>query len=107
MNRRTRKKGEPKYPEKVEHLVERLLKKWKKNFNQRELILSIVWKRVVGEQVAKHTKPINIIDRRLMVAVESAVWMNELTFMKEKIKIEAQKLFAAYNMKIEDVIFRL
>ncbi len=107
MNKKHRKMGGRKYPEKVGYLVERLLKKWKKNANQRELTYNIVWKRVVGEQVAKHTRPLKIVDRRLVVSVESAVWMNELTFMREKIKIETRKLFAEYGINIEDIIFRL
>ncbi len=107
MYKKSRKKGERKYPEKVGYLVESLLKKWKKNVNHRELIYTIVWKKVVGEQVAKHTKPLNIINRRLVVSVESAVWMNELTFMREKIKIEARKVFGEYGIHIDEVIFRL
>lgn len=41
-----------------------------------------VWKDAVGPALAQHTRPIRVYKGRIDVAVPSAVWRNQLIFMK-------------------------
>lgn len=45
----------------------------------------VIWPEVVGERIAKVTKPVNIQNGVLLVKVKSAVWRMELTLMKQQI----------------------
>ncbi|MCK5241371.1 DUF721 domain-containing protein [bacterium] len=88
-------------------MVGGLLKKWQGQAKKQEIIFSLVWEKVVGERIAKHTRLDQIRRKQMIVVAESSAWMNELTFLKEKIKIEAQKSLLAYGISIEEVIFKL
>ncbi len=43
------------------------------------------WGKVVGPQVASHTHPIEVRRGTLCIAVDSAVWLQELSFFKEEL----------------------
>jgi len=101
------KKQPRKEPEKINTMVGKLLSRWKKQVEQNEIILNKVWKKVVATPLVDHTQPLQIKGRKLWVLVESASWMNELTFSKEQIKIQVQQRLAEYNIIIDEVIFKL
>ena len=49
-----------------------------------------MWEAVVGSHIAKKAHPEGVKNGILQVSVESSVWMQELTFMKQQILERAQ-----------------
>jgi predicted nucleic acid-binding Zn ribbon protein len=96
-----------KQPERISKLVESLISRWRGQQQASDGILNTVWLQIVGEKIAKHAKPLQINGSKLVIIVESAAWMNELTFLKEKIKIEAKNRLFEYGIKVSEVLFRL
>ncbi len=96
-----------KSPQKIDHLISGLLKKWRLHSHQKKLMLSTLWVTIAGERIARHTKPDQLSQGKLIVLVENSSWMNELTFMKETIKIKAKSLFLQHRIEIDDVIFKI
>jgi|GEM_PF-3617425 len=96
-----------KQPERASKIVDLLMKRWRGQSQQNASILSGVWRSIVGDTIASHTSPVQIIHKKLVVKVESSAWMNELTFLREKIKIEAKLRLSEHGITVEDVIFRL
>src|SRR5512134_1542582 len=45
-----------------------------------------VWERAVGPEVAKRTSPISLRRGTLLVAVATAPWMQQLSFLRENIR---------------------
>ncbi|MBN1594677.1 DUF721 domain-containing protein [candidate division FCPU426 bacterium] len=100
-------RGKKKQPEKVGHLAGRLIAKWKGQTQKQHILYQTLWRQIVGERVAHHTRIDHIRRGKLVVLAESSVWMNELTFLKEKIKIEAKNFLSANGISIDDVVFKL
>ena len=44
------------------------------------------WERIVGPQIARNAQPTRLDARRLVVTVKSAVWMQELSLLREDIR---------------------
>lgn len=44
------------------------------------------WERVVGDQIARNAQPVRLDAKRLVVNVKSAVWMQELSLLREDIR---------------------
>ncbi|MEF3253981.1 MAG: DUF721 domain-containing protein [Deferribacterales bacterium] len=42
------------------------------------------WEKILGDFIAKHSRPIKINNGTLIIAVEDSIWMNEFTFMKSE-----------------------
>ena len=63
------------------------------------------WNALVGEVVAAHTWPGRIRFRKLYVAVDNAVWLHQLRYLKATLleKIQAQM----EELQLEDIIFRI
>jgi predicted nucleic acid-binding Zn ribbon protein len=101
---RPRKK---KQPQRISSLVGALIKHWEEKAQKKEIIYKVIWSKVVGEHVAAHTRVAHIRGKQLVVLAESSAWMNELTFLKEKIKIKAKNLLSEYGISIEEVVFKL
>ena len=63
------------------------------------------WKDIVGEVLAAHTWPTRIRFRKLFIAVETTVWLHQLTYLKstlmEKIKSQAP------GLSLKDLVFRI
>jgi hypothetical protein len=95
------------HPKKINTMVGNLFAKWQGQIKNRELLYYSLWVEIVGERVAKHTKVDQIKNKKLIVLAESAVWMNELTFLKENIKIKAKKLLLTRGIQIDEIIFKL
>jgi len=47
--------------------------------------LNADWRRLVGPAVARHTAPADLRDRTLQVAVDSPVWMQQLSFLRNEL----------------------
>ena len=63
------------------------------------------WATAVGQQIATHTKPVQILDKRLVVDVDGQEWLCELAPMGRRI---ADKVNLAIGSNLlEDIIFRI
>lgn len=63
-------------------------------------VLEEEWPNIVGEAVAKHTRPGRFEKRNLVVFVDSSVWLNELLrYGRKKILLNLQKQFGADRIK--------
>lgn len=62
------------------------------------------WSEVVGEKLGKHIRPIQLKNTTLYVKADSAVWMNEFSFVKrEAIKSLNERLGRSL---IKDIRFK-
>ena len=63
------------------------------------------WNGLVGEVVAAHTWPARIKFHKLHVAVDNAVWLHQLRYLKATLmeNIQAQM----EELQLEDIIFRI
>ena len=70
-----------------------------------EYRLQSQWTALVGEVVAAHTWPGRIKFRKLYVAVDNAVWLHQLRYLKATLleNIHAQM----EELQLEDIIFRI
>jgi predicted nucleic acid-binding Zn ribbon protein len=55
----------------------------------------LLWSRVVGKEVKKHTKPYTIENGILVVLVDNSAWMSELTFLRTEIIKKLNELISA------------
>jgi predicted nucleic acid-binding Zn ribbon protein len=46
------------------------------------------WALVVGEDIAKHTRPVDYQNRVLIVEVTSSVWLHELRYRVDEIRLK-------------------
>jgi hypothetical protein len=64
----------------------------------------LVWDKVVGDQIARHARPLRIREKILEVRVDNPVWMQQLQMLKPKI---LQKLHQELpDCDIEDIYLR-
>ena len=56
---------------------------WEQRFAEEDLVAR--WREAVGPRIAAHTRADHIDNRRLVVAVDSPVWSQQLTFLKPDI----------------------
>lgn len=78
--------GQKKDFEKIGVILKRVLDR--KDLRERldkEKVISL-WGEVVGKEISRHTRPLYIQNRILFVGVDTPVWGNELSFLKEEIK---------------------
>ena len=64
-----------------------------------------MWEAVAGPHIAKKATPEGIRNGILLVSVESSVWMQELTFMKQQILERINQ--ACESSGVKDIRFRL
>ncbi len=96
-----------KKPVKISSLLENLLARWRQQSKQNQGVLTQIWTETVGVNIARHSQPQAVVAGRLEVWVESSSWMNELTYMREKIKIDGIKNFTRYGIRFHDIVFKL
>jgi predicted nucleic acid-binding Zn ribbon protein len=104
MNHEKRNKSIPKP---IKGIAEVLLAQWTKKVAKTEFFYDTIWREAVGERVCKHTVIEKIVREKMYVLVENSIWMNELTFLKDKIKINANKGFANNGIHIEEIVFKI
>jgi predicted nucleic acid-binding Zn ribbon protein len=69
-------------------------------------LLAAEWPKLVGDAVAKHTRPGRVHRENLVVFVDSSVWLNELArYGKDQIQTNLRKRFG--DNKIKSVSFQL
>lgn len=83
-----------------------LLRKLGLERRAREARIALEWERVVGERIARHSKPVGVRGRTLLVNVDSSVWLAELDrFFKDAM---LEKIRAELGEKpIRDIRFRI
>ena len=62
------------------------------------------WKEIVGEELAKRSRPDRIRGRILIVAVRNSAWAQEMSFLKKTILMRLNR-FLDSDLAIEDVKF--
>lgn len=71
---------------KLQAILDGVFKQLNRTPEQREqLRIWDIWQEVVGPQIADKTRPETLRNAVLVVSVSSSVWMQELSFMKQKI----------------------
>lgn len=95
------------HPKPMRGIIDQLMKKWSSQAVQQEEVFTMAWRDTVGEKLAQHSRPARVIGRKLLVFVESAAWMNELTYLKEKIIIQVKIAFSKKGIELDDVVFKL
>ncbi len=73
-------------PEPVGGVLRSLIQRLPIRERLREYAIWPHWSEVVGPAIAQHARPVRIRRGRLCVAVDSAVWMQELQFLKESLR---------------------
>ena len=63
------------------------------------------WPRIVGSQVARHAKAEKVTGATLHIAVDSAVWMNELAAMKNLLLEKLNKHIDPEAMPVAEIRF--
>ncbi|MGQ9677687.1 MAG: DciA family protein [bacterium] len=43
------------------------------------------WQQLVGEAIARHAVAIGVVDKTLLVVVDSPAWMTQLAFLKDQL----------------------
>lgn len=94
-------------PEPLKNIAKNLLAQWTKKAVKTDIFYTSVWKEVAGERVSKHTAIEKITKEKMFVFVENSIWMNELTFLKDKIKININKEFSKNGIHIEEIVFKI
>jgi predicted nucleic acid-binding Zn ribbon protein len=63
------------------------------------------WEEVVGKTIAAHTLPETVRFKKLILRVDSSVWMQQLTFYKKEMIQKINESFP--TLKIEEIHFRV
>ena len=84
--------------------VQKLLQKFaiEKPVRQHEVFFQ--WEEIVGEAIARHTKPEEIKFDKLYIRVDSPVWRNELVFQKGQILDKINQRLK--NAQIKEIVLR-
>ncbi|NTV45519.1 MAG: DUF721 domain-containing protein [Chlorobiales bacterium] len=94
-------------PVAIKGIAQALLAQWTKKAVKTDQFYDCIWKEAVGEKVGKHTAIEKIVREKMTVLVENSTWMNELTFLKDKIKININEGFSKNGIHIEEIIFKI
>jgi predicted nucleic acid-binding Zn ribbon protein len=90
----------------IGEVLGKLLRKLGLERRTREARIALEWERVVGDTIARHSKPAGVRGKTLLVNVDSSVWLAELNryfkdAMIEKIQAELGET------RISDIRFRI
>jgi predicted nucleic acid-binding Zn ribbon protein len=96
---------EEKHVERVGELVFPLLKKLGLLEGVKYYKAVTEWNKVVGKEIANHTKADKIKDRILYVLVDDPLWKQELEMRKEKI-MEKFRPYISFNLKDIKFMYR-
>ena len=72
---------------------------------ENEQLVCSCWATAVGPQIAGRTKPVRLLDKRLIVDVEGQPWRRELASMSRKIVRKVNRVVG--SDLLEDVVFRV
>ncbi|MFQ5330241.1 MAG: DUF721 domain-containing protein [Thermodesulfobacteriota bacterium] len=70
-----------------------------------EYAISKAWDNIVGQEIARRTRPRRLIKKKLFVTVASSPWMSELMHLKENIRERINEQLG--HNAVEDIAFRV
>lgn len=91
-------------PQKVSGLLKSTLAKYGLADDVERYTFVLYWKEIVGEEVARRTKPDCIQGQTLIVKVSDSAWAQELSFHKPII-LEKLKRYLAKGQEVSDIRF--
>lgn len=71
-------KAEKGAPAPISGVVETVLKKLGLERRYKESQIPAFWEKWVGEAISQHTKPYRVVNKKLVVYVDSSVWLDQL-----------------------------
>ena len=74
-------------------------------FNPADAEIWEIWEEVVGQTIAEHARPANIMKKKLRVHVSEPIWLQELEYVAETIKEKLNKKLC--RNAVEKIVFRL
>jgi predicted nucleic acid-binding Zn ribbon protein len=93
-------------PALVNSFLEGVLRKFGLEKEIRKYQFVLLWKDIVGEEIAKRTKPSGFNGQSLMVFVENSSWAQELAFHKNVILTRLRRHFGD-SQPVRDIIFQV
>jgi predicted nucleic acid-binding Zn ribbon protein len=90
------------YPNAASAILEGALKKFGLQEKVDEYRFVAQWEEIVGETIAKKTKPYKLFRGCLFVSVENSAWAQELSFRKQVILDRLARLSTDGKMGISD-----
>jgi predicted nucleic acid-binding Zn ribbon protein len=91
-------------PQAVQSILAKALHKYGLDDDIARYQFILKWPQIVGEDIAKRTKPECIKNRTLVIRVSDSAWAQELSFQKNVI-LHRLKKYLAEGQVIEDVMF--
>ena len=89
----------------VGSVLPNILKSFRRGSDEQLVHFWELWDRVVGETIAKNTRPAAFKGKLLLVEVSSSTWIHQLQFLKEEI---IQKINAAFGKEmVEEIKFKI
>lgn len=79
-------------PSRVGNVLQDLLCKFGIDSKIKQLHILKLWSKVVGESLSKHSQPVSISKGNLFVKVDNSAWLNQISYFKEKIIAEFNKI---------------
>ena len=89
----------------IADILPRILEKIERKSGGKLPVIVVEWVEIVGEEVARHTEPVSMNNKRLIVEVDDSVWMAELSRFHRKRMVEAVNNKFGKEI-IRDIIFR-
>lgn len=87
----------------MKEVLEKLLKVYKIEGNIAAIKIKEFWAALMGNIIVRHTKEIIVIDKKLLIRLDSPALRNELSYSKEKIKDAVNNEFG-YDAVTEVII---
>ena len=88
-------------PERIKSVVEKVIRKLKK---RRVEPIRESWRTVFKEEIAGHSVPVSIRNGKLLVFVDSSVWLQHLTVKKRDILKKLKEIPSCKS--VEEIHFR-
>jgi len=90
---------------KLQTILDGVFEKMDRAPQREQLRIWDIWEEAVGPRIAERAQPETLRNSVLVVAVSSSVWMQELSFLKQKILDRLQQKLAPGTIK--DIRFKL
>jgi predicted nucleic acid-binding Zn ribbon protein len=89
---------------KLGDVIREMIENYRMEGKLNEVKLLHSWEKVVGDMIARHTRDLKIINRKLFVSVDSPALRNELTYSRGEIVKKLNEEAGAEV--IDDIVFK-
>jgi predicted nucleic acid-binding Zn ribbon protein len=89
----------------INEVINNALVKYNLKNKIKEIEIISKWDKIVGELISKHTAPRGIYYKKFIIDVDSPIWANELSLIKDKL-IEKINSEIGSNV-VKDIKFKL